>query len=125
VHARQQPILVELLVAHPFAHVDDDGAAEQKRLELVGVSDRGRVDQVLVPALLLEGHEALVLLEAALLMQTKLSAGLPNLGMVTNEQFIHEDGIRVALGHAAEYLAMWRAHIARVDRQLCLVGPLD
>ena len=43
--------LVKLLVTHAVAHVDDDRAAEEQVLELVGVADRGRVEQVLVPAL--------------------------------------------------------------------------
>ena len=52
------------LVPHAVAHIEHDGAAEQQRLELVGVADARRVEQVLEAALVLELHEALVLLVA-------------------------------------------------------------
>eukprot|EP00964_Phaeocystis_antarctica_P024479 scaffold13704_cov42-Phaeocystis_antarctica.AAC.1 len=41
VDARDQSVLVELLMPHAVAHVQHDRAAQQQRLELVGVTDAG------------------------------------------------------------------------------------
>ena len=44
-------------MAHALSHVQHHRAAEQQRLEFVGVADRRRVEQVLVRALRDEGRD--------------------------------------------------------------------
>eukprot|EP00966_Prymnesium_polylepis_P046807 1084736-Prymnesium_polylepis.2 len=109
---RQQAVLVELLVAHcdgqrartftgirgrrtrrsgsaggltAGANVDHDGSAKQKRLELVGVTDRCRVQEL---------------------------AARPRDGLVvTDEELVHQHLARVLLRHARQYLALQRADV--------------
>mmetsp|Transcript_41060 Transcript_41060/g.133086 ORF Transcript_41060/g.133086 Transcript_41060/m.133086 type:complete len:378 (+) Transcript_41060:197-1330(+) len=123
VHARQQAVLVKLLVPHPLADVQHDRAAEEQRLELVGVADRRRVEQVLVAALVLEAHEALVLLVAARRVQLHLLARLPDLAVIADEELVHKHLARRLLGHRRQALAVHGAHVARVHRNLELVLP--
>jgi hypothetical protein len=60
--------LEEFPVVHAFANGDDHAAAQEQVLHLVGISVGPNVDQVPVPAHLLETERALVHLKPALVL---------------------------------------------------------
>ena len=124
-HTGKQAVLVELLMTHPIAHVEHHRAAEQQALELIGVPDRRRVEQVLVRALVLKRHEASMLLVAPSPMQPELYAALADGIVIAYEELVDEHRVRRALGHGGEQLALGRAHIACVHCKLDLCRPRD
>ena len=92
---------------------------------LVGITNRGALQQVLVRTLLRKRHVALVLLEAALPVQPELGARASDLAVVADEELVHEDLLRGAPRLLGEDLAVGAAHVARVHGKLDLVFPPD
>ena len=100
-------MLIKLLVRHAVLHVDHDRAAEQQVLELVRVPNGRRVEQVLVPALLLEGHIAQMLLEATLALEAELMARAPDLIVIANKELVHKHRVRMRAGDQGQPLSKW------------------
>ena len=98
-------MLIKLLVRHAVLHVDHDRAAEQQVLELVRVPNGRRVEQVLVPALLLEGHITPMLLEATLVLEAELVARAPDLVVIADEELVHKHRVRMRVGDQGQPLS--------------------
>ena len=115
-HAGEELVLEEFLIRRARLDVDDDGAAQEQRLELVRVPVGSHVDQVPVPAHLLEAQRALVLLQAALVRQPELhAAAFARRGLF--EHLVDKDGIRVGPRHLRQPLPRLRLGVPRERRQ--------
>ena len=72
---------------------------------LVGITNRGALQQVLVRTLLRKRHVALVLLEAALPVQPEVLTRLADLAVVADEELVDEHRLRVDVRRGGESLA--------------------
>ena len=75
------------------------------QLHTGGVPDGRRVEQVLVPALLLEGHITPMLLEATLVLEAELVARAPDLVVIADEELVHKHRVRMRVGDQGQPLS--------------------